>query len=595
MIINNSERNKIFTRRLFILIWVKIFFIFILIARLFYLQLFKHKKYYTLADSNRIKSFLIPPLRGKIIDNNGIILATNSAYYRILLNRTKDLNIEETLTKLSAILNIPKHNFIYYKSLRKSSKGAILIYDDLNFTQIAQIEANAPELPGIYIEPAQRRFYPYNSITSNFIGYVAAVNEREKNQSNNALLAHPDFKIGKIGLEQIHEQLLRGKAGISHIEVDAHGYVKRTTLPELSQNMEPGKDLKISINIDLQAYIANLTKEQRCSVVLMNVHNGLINAMTSTPSFDPNLFLSGIDNSAWQNLINNPAKPLVNKAVSSQYPPGSTFKIAVALAALEDGFNPEQKINCKGKIKLGRRWFHCWKEEGHGQINLPEAIAQSCNCYFYKMGHEVGIDKISNMAYELGLGAKTSNNFYNEKTGNIPTKKWKKQRFNENWMLGDTYNSSIGQGYVEVTNIQLAVMMARIITAKKITPAITSDNKQHFTELNFKAKHIALILKSMFKVVNDKTGTAYYSRLSNNDYHLCGKTGTAQVIAIDHNKQEEDVAFNKQNHGLFLGFAPYHQPKYAISIIVEHGKSGSASAAPIAKKIFKFMLKKNLA
>ncbi len=387
-------------------------------------------------------------------------------------------------------------------------------------------------------------------------------------------------------MEQIHEQLLRGKAGISHIEVDAHGYVKRTTLPELSQNMEPGKDLKISINIDLQAYIANLTKEQRCSVVLMNVHNGLINAMTSTPSFDPNLFLSGIDNSAWQNLINNPAKPLVNKAVSSQYPPGSTFKIAVALAALEHGFNPEQKINCKGKIKLGRRWFHCWKEEGHGQINLPEAIAQSCNCYFYKMGHEVGIDKISNMAYELGLGAKTSNNFYNEKTGNIPTKKWKKQRFNQNWVLGDTYNSSIGQGYVEVTNIQLAVMMARIITAKKITPTITSDNKQHFTELNFKAKHIALILKSMFNVVNDKTGTAYYSKLSNNDYHLCGKTGTAQVIAIDHNKQEEDVAFNKQNHGLFVGFAPYHQPKYAISIIVEHGKSGSASAAPIAKKIF---------
>ncbi|MBT4878443.1 MAG: penicillin-binding protein 2 [Alphaproteobacteria bacterium] len=589
--INNTERNKTFTRRLFILVWAKIFFVFILLSRLFYLQIFKHSKYVTLANSNRIKSFLVPPLRGKFIDKNGTILATNSDYYRILLNSSKNINIEATLTKLSKILNIPKKNFIYYKTLRKSSEGAILIYDDLNYNQVAIVEANSPNLPGIYIESAQRRYYPFGKTISNLLGYVATVSDFEKKKSNNSLLSHPDFKIGKIGLEQLYEHKLRGKAGISHIEVDAHGYVKRTTLPELSQKMIEGENINISIDIKLQEYVVNLTKDLRSSVVLIEVETGKVIAMTSTPSFDSNKFLSGIDTKTWNNLIHNPAKPLINKAVTAKYPPGSTFKIAVALAALSNGYNPNKKFNCTGKVRLGKRWFHCWKKKGHGEVDLAEAIEQSCNCYFYQMGHKIGIKNISEVAFNLGLGEKTSNEFYNEKKGNIPTKKWKKQNFNIPWVIGDTYNSSIGQGFIEVTNIQLAVMMARIITGKKTTPSITNNSNTEFTSLDYKSSDREYILKSLFNAVNNKKGTAYYSRIRNKNFQMSGKTGTAQVVSIDHDSEVEISELEKQNHGLFLGFAPFNKPKYSISIIVEHGKSGSASAAPIAKKIFKYVAK----
>jgi len=589
MIINNFDKNKIFNRRLFLLISIKLFFISCLTIRLFYLQIFKNKKYATLADSNRIKSFIIPPLRGKILDRHGKTLATNSSYYRILLNNTPNLDLNKVLNQLSKIIDIPRKNFLYNKkSLRKSSEGALLIYDDLSFEQISKVEVHSPDLPGIYIETAQRRFYPFSDITSNILGYVASVSEKESALSNNALLKHPDFKIGKIGVEKTYENSLRGDAGIAHVEVDAYGFAIRNTSLPSSKEMHSGEDMQLSIDVELQEYTYNLVKDKRASVVLLDIKTGEVLSMVSSPNFNPNLFLSGMNTEEWGSLVNNLGKPLTNKAISSQYPPGSTFKIMVALAALENGYNPNKKLFCSGKVRLGRRWFHCWRKEGHGSVNLVEAIERSCNGYFYQMSRDVGIYNIVKAAKDFGLGAKTTDEFYNEKPGNLPSKKWKKKVFNVPWVLGDTYNSAIGQGFIETTTMQLAVMTARLASkGKKIIPTLHKlDTQPIFEELSYDKKNIDLIQRGMFNVVNKKTGTAYWQKLRSKKFQMAGKTGTSQVVAIDHKlKTKKEIEFEKRNHGLFIGFAPFDDPKYAISVVVEHGGSGSGSAAPIARRL----------
>jgi len=597
MIINSFDKNKIFNRRLFILICVKIFLIFVLSVRLLYLQIFKYKKYVTLADSNRIKSFIIPPLRGKIFDRNGNILATNSNYYRILLNNSRNLDLKKTLAKLSKVIGVPQKYFLYNKkSLRKSSEGSLLIYDDLSYDQIAKVEVNSPDLPGIYVESAQRRFYPYSAVTSNVLGYVASVSERESQKSNNALLKHPDFKIGKIGIEKTYEEYLRGKAGIAHIEVDAYGFAIRNSALPSSQQMSPGEDIELSIDSELQEYTYKLVEDKRASVVLLDVETGEVLTMVASPNFDPNLFLSGISTEEWSSLVSNPGKPMINKPISNQYPPGSTFKTVVALAALENGYNPKKKFNCTGKLRLGRRWFHCWRKEGHGIVNLVQAIERSCNCYFYQMSRDVGIDNIVKTAKDFGFGEKTSEEFYNEKSGNLPSKKWKKKVFGVPWVLGDTYNSAIGQGFIETTPMQLAVMTARLASrGNKVTPTLKKAKEPpQFDKLHYDQKNIEIILRGMFNVVNQKTGTAYWQRLRPKNFKMAGKTGTAQVVAIDHSKKSKrEIEFERRNHGLFVGFAPFNNPKYAVSVVIEHGGSGSGSAAPIARQLLNKVYKMN--
>lgn len=594
MILNKFDKNKIFSRRLFFIIILKSTFILVLIARLTYLQILKYTKYSTLSDSNRIKSLIIPPLRGKIYDRNNEIIATNSSYHRILLNPSRKINIAKTLNKLSKILDIPKTKFFYYskKSTHKSSDGYILIYDNLSWNDIAKIEVNAPELPGIYIEIAQRRFYPYEKLTAHIIGYVASVSEKDIRHSNNALLTHPDFKIGKNGIEKYFENHLRGKAGFKHIEVDAYGYTIRNVDLNSSKKSIPGENLTLSIDLEIQKYAYNLIKDIQAQISLINIETGEILALASAPSYEANNFVSGISNKDWNELLDNQGKPMINKAISTQYPPGSIFKPIVALTALENGFDPTRKIKCTGEMRLGRRKFHCWKKEGHGELDLVSAIEQSCNIYFYHLGREVGIANIVKTAKEFGFGTHTNITLPNEKKGFLPTKDWKKKYIGQPWVLGDTFNSSIGQGFIEITGLQLAIFAARLSSPenKKIIPSLFKfDGNKHnnnFAELPFDRNNINIVLRGLYQVVNSKLGTAYYRRIKNKKYIMAGKTGTAQVVAIDHKKKDdEEVEFEKRNHGLFIGFAPFYHPKYAISVIVEHGGSGSVSATPIAKKI----------
>ena len=594
MILNKFDKNKIFSRRLFFIIILKLTFILVLISRLTYLQIIKFKKYSTLSDSNRIKSFILPPLRGKIYDRNNKIIATNSSYYRILLNPSKKINIPKTLKRLSEILDIPRQKFFYYskKSIHKSSDGYILIYDNLTWSDIAKIEVNSPELPGIYIETAQRRFYPLEKVTAHIIGYVASVSQHDIKSSNNALLTHPDFKIGKNGIEKYFENHLRGKAGFKHIEVDAYGYTIRDVDLNSSKNSVSGEKLNLSIDIEIQKYAYELIKDVQAQVSLIDIETGEILALVSAPSYKSNNFVSGISSEDWDELLNNTGKPMINKTISTQYPPGSIFKPIVALAALENGYDPTKKIKCTGEMRVGRRKFHCWKKRGHGELDLVSAIEQSCNTYFYNLSREVGIEKIVQTAKEFGFNDYTNIMLPNERKGFLPTKDWKKKQFGQPWVLGDTFNSSIGQGFIEATGLQLAILTARLASpeGKKITPTLLKidnpENVGEFEELPFARENINLILRGLYRVVNKKSGTAYYRRIKNKKYIMAGKTGTSQVVAIDHSKKDdEEVSFERRNHGLFVGYAPFHKPKYAISVVVEHGGSGSSSAAPIAKKI----------
>jgi penicillin-binding protein 2 len=590
MLQNQSDKNKIFSRRLFFIIIFQLSLITVLIIRLLYLQIFKFTKYATLSEGNRLKSFIIPPLRGEIFDRNQKTIATNSSYYRILLAPTNKKKNELVLDRLSKIINIPKKKFYYYtkKISRRLSNGYILIYDNLSWEEIAKIEVNTPNLPGIYIETTQRRFYPFQMETAHLLGYVSAVNEVDVNKTKNILLSHPDFKIGKTGIEYSFEKELRGIAGLKYIESNAYGYTIRDVELPSSKPSIKGKNVSLTIDIDIQKYAYSLVRDLQASISLLDVDTGEILALISSPSYKANQFARGISEQSWQELINHPGKPMINKTISTQYPPGSTFKPIVALAALEEGYNPYKKIKCKGHTRLGRRKFHCWKEKGHGQMNLISAIEQSCNIYFYYLGREIGINKIIKMAQKLSLGSYSNIELPHEKAGLLPSKQWKKKLFGIPWVVGDTYNSAIGQGFIETTGLQLATYTARLATGKVITPKLIKDNDiTDFSNLDIKTENLDIVKKALYGVVNKKKGTAYYKRIRKEGYEMSGKTGTSQVIAINHKnkKDEEDIEFQNRNHGLFIGYAPAHKPKYAISVIIEHGGSGSGSAAPIAKKI----------
>ena len=589
---NISFKQKLFSRRIFFILIGKLFLTSILLLRLLYLQIFKFNQFKTKSDSNRIKSYILPPLRGEIFDINGKILATNTIYYRILLNQEHTSNINDTLKKIASILEIDPKDLLYnnLKTKRKSSNLYILIHENLTWSEVAKIEVNITQLPGVTIEEAQRRFYPYDKFTAQLIGYVAAVNEKELIKSNNALLTHPDFKIGKTGIEKYFENFLRGKAGLQHVETDAYGYkISNLELPS-SRTAIAGENLQLTIDIELQKYTHQLIKDKLASVSLIDVTNGNILVLASNPTFNSNDFIVGISNEDWQNLVNDPGKPLQNKAISNNYPPGSIFKIIVALAALEDGFNPKQKYNCNGKVKLGRRYYHCWKEEGHGDMDLVDALKHSCNVYFYQMSREIGIAKIAKMANKFGLGNIINLPLLEQNKGFIPTKEWKRKVIKEHWVIGDTFNSAIGQGYVQVTNIQLANLISKIASGLNIQPHIILNNytkNTDFSKLDINPNHLEIIRNGLFKVVNEKNGTAYYNRIKTNKYKMSGKTGTAQVVSLEYTKdlEQNEIDFEKRNHGLFIGYAPYTKPRFAVSIIVEHGGSGSGSAAPIARKL----------
>ncbi|MEO1773554.1 MAG: penicillin-binding protein 2 [Pseudomonadota bacterium] len=563
------------------------------------LQIEEAEHYRLLAEENRINLRLIAPARAEIFDRLGRPLAVNRQNFRIVMVREQAGEAEAVLDELGQIVPLPEH--IRERALRelnsKPSFVPVPVVDYLDWPAFAAVNANAPALPGVQPEVGLSRHYPHGFETAHVVGYVGRVTERdlENPDDDDPILQVPEFQIGKDGLERSVEHDLRGTAGTRRIEVNAYGRVIR----EIDrQEGQAGQDLYLTIDLDLQRYVHERLGEESAAVVLMDCNSGDLLALASNPSFEPNKFVTGISHTDYGAYLADDHRPLHNKWASGMYPPGSTFKMIVALAALEAGVvGVGETVFCNGGMQLGRRRFHCWKRGGHGHMGLIDSLSQSCDVYYYEIAKRVGIEKIAAMARRLGLGV--SHDVPNPalKTGLMPTKAWKEQNRDEGWQVGDTLNSGIGQGFVLATPLQLAVMTARLATGKTIEPRLVRARAgvpvgvAEAPDLGLNPYHLRLMREGMDEVVNGRRGTARRSRITAEDYLMAGKTGTSQVRNITAAERargvfrNEDLPWNRRDHALFVGYAPAEAPRYAIAVVVEHGGGGSKAAAPVARDV----------
>lgn len=596
----DQQRYRIFTRRTALLAGGKALLFSALVGRMYYLQVVESEKYTVLAEENRINLRLIAPPRGRIFDRFGVPVAVNDQNYRVVIVAEQTPSLEATLRDLSRIIPLTEseQDRLLREQAHKRAFVPITVRENLTWEEVARIEVNAPDLPGVSIEVGQTRQYPYGGSAAHVVGYVGAVSEAEL--TGDPLLELPGFRIGKTGVEKRYDEALRGSAGTSQVEVNAVGRVIR----ELSRDEgQPGKDLVLTIDMALQQYTQQrLAAELSGSAVVLDVHSGDVLAMGSTPTFDPNAFNRGIGWEDWQRLSSNSLRPLADKAISGQYAPGSTFKLIVALAALKAGVDPEETVFCPGFVTLGNARFHCWKRYGHGDMNMVDGIKHSCDVYFYETARRIGIDAIAATARQFGLGEQPGLGLPGENAGLIPTRDWKRANIGEPWYPGETMVAGIGQGYIQTTPLQLAVMVARIanggyaLTPRLLRQAVTGAAPDplapaNFASMNIPAARLALIQEAMNRVTNDPHGTAHRARIKEPGMAMAGKTGTAQVRRITMSerragvKDNEDLPWNRRDHALFVAFAPVSAPSYAAAVVIEHGGGGSAVAAPIARDI----------
>jgi len=597
----DTERHKLFGRRAAMLAGGKAVLLSALVGRMYYLQVVEAERYRTLADENRINFRLLAPPRGRIVDRFGDPIADNRQNYRALLIPENIQDMDNTLNILNEIIPIdPSDRKRIIRQVKHNrSFVPITVRKNLNWDEVSRIEVNTPDLPGILIDVGESRNYLYGEELSHISGYVAAVSPGES--AGDRLLELPGFRIGKAGIEKIHDQALRGSGGSSQVEVNAFGRVIR----ELNrQKGLPGLEVMLTIDLELQRMVSRRLAGVSASSVVIDVQSGEVLAMNSTPGFDPNAFNRGLKSSEWKQLVSNPMAPLTNKAIAGLYPPGSTFKMAVLLAALDKGvISPTAKIFCKGYIELGDARYHCWKKTGHGNVDSRMAIAQSCDVYFYEVAKRTGIDHIAAMAIRLGLGTTLGIDLPGEQPGLMPTKRWKRGALDEPWYQGETLIAGIGQGYMQVTPIQLAVMTARLTNGgfavvPRLTRAVgamqvaeSSKVAKKPQSLNLPKTNLDLVVSAMGDVVNTHLGTAYKARIKDADFAMGGKTGTVQVRRITRAEREvgviknEDLPWKERDHALFVGFAPINEPRYAVAVVVEHGGGGSSVAAPIARDI----------
>jgi len=594
----DSSRFKSFSRRVAFLGGGKVLLLSLLVGRMYQIQVVESDKYKTLADENRINLRLLPPPRGTIVDRYGRALAVNQENYRVTLVAEQVRDINTMLDTLSGIL--PLEDYERQRILREVRRRRgfvpVTVRENLDWRDVSRIEVNAPDLPGLSIEVGQIRQYPFAEDFAHVLGYVSAVSE--KDVTGDPLLELPGFKIGKNGIERVFDLNLRGKAGNSQVEVNAVGRVIR----ELSrQEGQPGANLRLTIDRDLQKLTAGRLKEEKsASAVVMDIHNGDVLAMSSVPGYNPNEFVTGLSSKSWSRLINDPYAPLTNKAISGLYAPGSTFKMVVALAALEGRIvAPDHRVFCRGHTQVGNARFHCWKRHGHHWQDMYEAHQNSCDVYFYDIAKRTGIDRIAEMAKRLGFGAKTGIDLPSEKGGVIPTRAWKKALTGTPWQQGETLISGIGQGLILTTPLQLAVMTARIGNGgKAVVPrlirSVDEDGEEVepiFKDIGISKRSLDVIREGMNRVTNVRRGTAYRARISEEGMEMSGKTGTAQVRRISKAERETGVLKNherpwrERDHALFVGYAPSDNPRYAVAVVVEHGGGGSKVAAPIARDL----------
>ncbi|MBI3507288.1 MAG: penicillin-binding protein 2 [Proteobacteria bacterium] len=608
MQLRDTGRQRSFSRRLVLLAAGKMALLGVLAGRMYYLQVVEADKYRTMADDNRINLRLLAPPRGRIIDRSGIVLADNQLNYRVVLVAEQTGSIAATLDALSEIVPISdvERRRVMREVARKRKFLPTTVKENLSWDDVSRIAVNAPDLPGVTIDVGSTRLYPFGEKMAHTIGYVAP--PAESDLTGDPLLELPDFRVGRNGVERVYDLAMRGRAGNTQIEVNALGRPIR----ELSRNEgEPGQDLTLTIDANLQnAAAERLAKEESAAAVMMDVTNGEVLVLASHPSYDPHEFARGISGASWRALINNHRAPLTNKAVAGQYAPGSTYKMVVALAALEMGIAPEMRVGCPGHMDLGDNRFHCWKKGGHGGVDLVDGLMQSCDVYFYEMGKRLGPDRIADMARRLGLGQTLALDLPGERGGLIPTRAWKMARTGKGWAQGDSLVAAIGQGYVLATPLQLATMTARIVNGGLgVVPHLTRDFVQGrrigertanvFASVGVPQPHLALVLRGMRGVINDPRGTAFRARILDPNYSYGGKSGTSQVRRITEEERRvglrkpEQVPWRERDHALFVGYGPVEAPRYACAVIVEHGGGGSGVAAPIVRDLLLAAMKRD--
>jgi penicillin-binding protein 2 len=592
---------------MFILSSLKIAVFIGIICRLFYLQISENIKWRSLSDKNRLREWKIPPQRGIIEDYFGEKIAKNSQVFQLHMIPEDVPNLEELFFRLSKIIDFnerKKSNLIKRLKKRKPWEP-IIISDNLSWSEFSRLNLFLHETPGIKPVVSIARKYIEDGSFSHIIGYVSAVSV--KDLENSALLRKiniPGLKTGKNGLEKSLNEDMIGKPGLQRFEVNAYG--KRIKELKFVEGTA-GKNYRTTLDIDVQKFTSELLKDKSGSICVMDIYTGDIIAMVSSPTFDANKFVHGIDTKDWQDLINDDKKPLINKSIAGLYPPGSTIKPLVALSALEnDVISPNTTTECKGVIELYGHTYHCWKEKGHGFLRLREGIKQSCDIYFYEVARRLGVDRLAETANKFGLGNKVLDILDEERTGLVPSTKWKLKNIGRGWLLGETLLAGIGQGYFQVTPIQLCLMTAQLANGGyKIKPKIiyneqalqstTDASREQFGQLYRNQENVKFVLDAQFGATNEPMGTSYRSRHVKPEYIFAGKTGTSQTRSITEEERElkikqKDLPYKRRDHALFTAFAPYKNPRYAFSVVIEHGGAGSSAAAPLAKKVIKKVL-----
>ncbi|MBU0778887.1 MAG: penicillin-binding protein 2 [Alphaproteobacteria bacterium] len=570
--------------------------------RMHTMQIDEADTFRTMAEENRISMQLIAPPRGRILDRFGAVLADNRPTYQVTIVRERAGDAQKVLAHVQMILGLSDDNLrqILEEMADRSSFVPITVAKDITWDELSQISINAPALPGVSADVVLQRVYPFGTDFAHIVGYVGRANAQdvEDNDGNNALLAMPGFHIGKISVEKAEEASLRGTAGRLSVEVNAAGRVMRSLdqVPPV-----PGADLQLTIDHHLQNFTLARLAGQSAAAVVIDVQNGDLLACASAPTFDPNLFVDGISSKDYNALRDDPYRPLSDKVVQGAYPPGSVLKMSLALAALEGGqVSPDETVYCPGFVEIGGRRFHCWKRGGHGRINLRGALRESCDVFFYETARRVGIDNLHAMSARLGLGERPDLPLSGIASGLNPSREWKMQRYGKEWLIGDTINASIGQGFVLATPMQLAIMAARIASGKNVIPRLfkpqIASDLPGFTDMGLAPASLALVHAGMTDVVNAARGTAKSSRIVAEGQAMAGKTGSSQVFSITAAERaagvrsQADLPWDRRDHALFTAFAPIAQPRIAVSVLVEHGGGGSLAAAPIARDLVLFHL-----
>ena len=596
MLNDKKIKNKIL-RRVLLFGSFKLIVFSAIIGRLYKLQVVDSEKYKTLSDNNRISVKFHAPSRGKITDSQGNIIADNKNVYSLTYSYLKLNNIDSVLKSLKNLININDEEIsLIYERISNLNKNqnSILLKEYLSWKELSIIYVNIDDLPGVNVNSDSIREYSKGSYYAHTVGYTSYFGDKNKNADYKKNI--PFLLKGKNGIEKIYDSFLKGVPGKEEIEVNAKGkYIRRLSMIK----SKPGKDVQLTINSEIQDYAYKAIGSNVGAALVLDAKNGDIICSVSTPSYDPNIFSKTLHDSSWEKIINSPNAPLINRSINGLYPPGSTFKPVVALAALQNGLiSSRDTIHCNGTYVLGNRKFHCWKKSGHGNLNLSDAIAQSCDVFFYDLALRLGIDKISETAKLLGFG-QYYDDYYGIPKSIVPNKKWKKDNYNESWQKGETLNVGIGQGFLLSTPLELAIMTGNIINngniiSPNIIKSISGENIKNnnvYKGNNFNIEHLNIIKNAMYKVMNSPKGTAWKSRISDEDFEIAGKTGTSQVRIISAKEREtgiiknKDLPYEKRDHALFIGFAPFKNPKYITTVILEHAGGGASYAAPIARDL----------